>query len=56
MEGLIELVAASLVRHGVECPAPNSPASQSTCSSEPTPLSALPEHSFRKKPETELGT
>jgi hypothetical protein len=56
MEGLIELVAASFARHGIECPAPDSksawgrasspvPAERSPALVEPT---ALPEHNFRK--------
>jgi len=53
MEGLFELVAASFVRHGIECPDGDSTAEQSTRPSEPVPLAALPEHSFRKKPEGE---
>lgn len=57
MEALIELVAASLVRHGIECPAGdskfvsgsgNAPVQASTSPTEPT---ALLEHSFRKKSE-----
>jgi hypothetical protein len=57
MEGLIELVAASLVRHGIECPAGDSkfisghsqsPVQTSMSPTEPT---ALLEHSFRKKSE-----
>jgi hypothetical protein len=34
MEGLKELVAASFARHGIDCPAGDSP---------------LPEHNFRKR-------
>ncbi|MGA2003177.1 MAG: hypothetical protein ABSG70_07340 [Terriglobales bacterium] len=56
MEGLIELVAASFARHGIECPVPKSLAGQSIRSTEPNPLASLPEHSFRKKPEAEVGT
>jgi len=51
MEGLIELVAASFLRHGIECPASDSaPRIQST---EPIPPTELPEHSYRKKPEAD---
>jgi hypothetical protein len=51
MEGLIELVAASFLRHGIECPATDSaPRIQTT---EPIPPTELPEHSFRKKPEAD---
>jgi len=53
MEGLMELVAASFVRHGIECPAGDTEAATRTRPTEPTPLTALPEHSFRKKPEGE---
>ena len=53
MEGLFELVAASFVRHGIECPAGDSAAAQWTRPSGPVPLAELPEHSFRKKPEDE---
>ena len=56
MEDLIDLVAASLARHGIECPAAgdSSPVWRSSTetlqtstkpSAEPT---ALPEHSYRK--------
>jgi hypothetical protein len=57
MEELIELVAASLARHGVECPAEDAkfvwgratssatPDPDRRAQSEPT---ALPEHNFRK--------
>ena len=51
MEGLIELVAASFVRNGIECPADDTTAAQWIRRTEPTPPTALPEHSFRKKPE-----
>lgn len=53
MEGLFELVAASFVRHGIECPASDSTAAQWTRPTEPPSLTELPEHSFRKKPEGE---
>jgi hypothetical protein len=56
MEGLIELVAASFARHGIECPTGDSqPArpvptmsAQSIRPAEPTLTTALPEHNFRK--------
>lgn len=54
MEELIKLVAASLTRHGIECPAGDSKLTQVTRPTEPPPISALPEHSFRKKPEGEV--
>ena len=56
MEGLFELVAASFIRHGIECPAGDSVAKQWTRPPEPPALAALPEHSFRKKSEAELAT
>ena len=49
MEGLIQLVAASFARHGIESPAPgDSPVSQANRPAEPTLTTALPEHSYRK--------
>ena len=55
MEDLIKLVAASLIRQGIECPAGDSALTQVTRPTEPTPISALPEHSFRKKSEGEVA-
>lgn len=56
MEGLIELVAASLARQGIECPAeiPQATwrqAASPVASAEPTPTIVLPEHSYRKLSE-----
>ncbi|MGA3090664.1 MAG: hypothetical protein ABSD75_18835 [Terriglobales bacterium] len=55
MEGLIELVAASLVRHGIECPGDaqlvrplSTKPTQAMRPAEPTLSTALPEHNFRK--------
>ncbi len=64
MEGLIELVAASFARHGIECPAervgaaaPGCPAERSSAavselivavSAEPPLTTKLPEHNYRK--------
>ena len=54
MEGLIELVAASFARHGIECPADNFqlarpvPTAQAVHPAEPILTTALPEHNFRK--------
>lgn len=65
MEALIELVAASFVRHGIECPAGESSAVGLAASPlQALPVSAmsqvdaaaLPEHSYRKKPEAGLAT
>jgi len=56
MEGLIELVAASFARHGIQCPAddsqlagpvPTQPA-QAIRPAAPILTTALPEHNFRK--------
>jgi len=49
MEGLIELVAASFLRHGIECPATDSAPRIPT--TEPIPPAELPEYGYRKKPE-----
>jgi hypothetical protein len=54
MEGLIELVAASFARHGIECPSPmerraSTPVQtekQTGTAAEPT---ALPDHNYRKE-------
>jgi hypothetical protein len=51
MEGLIELVAASFVRNGIDCPVGDPNAALRFRATEPTPPTALPEHSFRQKPE-----
>jgi hypothetical protein len=62
MDELIELVAASFVRHGIECPpADSNTVGQATPVAAPTATSpvepaALPEHSFRKKPDAGLAT
>jgi hypothetical protein len=56
MEDLIELVAASFVRHGIECPTGDSPAEQVTEAMSQIDPAALPEHSYRKKPEAGLAT
>ena len=59
MEGLFKIVAASLARHGIDCPEGVStavlkrvtaPVAVPTPSPEP---SALPEHSFRRKSESD---
>jgi hypothetical protein len=58
MEDLIELVAASFVRHGIECPADSTtlarPAATTDAISQILPA-ALPEHSYRKKPDADLA-
>jgi len=56
MEGLMELVAASFARHGIQCPAddsqlagpvPTQPA-QAIRPAEPLLTTSLPDHNFRK--------
>lgn len=59
MEGLIELVAASFVRHGIESPADSTavsapPAATADAISQILPT-ALPEHSYRKKPDADFA-
>lgn len=56
MEGLIELVAASFVRHGIECPAGDPNATLRFRPAEPASQVALPEHGFRKNPEGDVAT
>jgi len=53
MEDLMDLVAASFLRHGIECPTAESQAVQKIRAAEPVPPTALPEHSYRKKQETD---
>ena len=62
MEGLIELVAASFARHGIECPAdlelaPSISAqpkpAQAARSVEPPFATVLPEHNYRKGPQAD---
>jgi hypothetical protein len=59
MEGLIELVAASFVRHGIESPVDSTavsalPAETADTISQILP-SELPEHSYRKKPDGDFA-
>jgi hypothetical protein len=70
MEDLIELVAASFVRHGIKCPASDSPINDVSIDDSPAEKlaglpgqamaqidpAAFPEHSYRKKPEASLAT
>lgn len=65
MEDLIELVAASFARHGIECPASDSKTAWGNRATPAAPIqtansqidpAALPEHSYRKKPEASLAT
>jgi hypothetical protein len=50
MKALIELVAASLARHGIECPDNSTAVSELTVavSAEPPLTTKLPEHNYRK--------
>ncbi|MGA9352299.1 MAG: hypothetical protein WBV46_01325 [Terriglobales bacterium] len=63
MDELIEIVAASFVRHGIECPAADStsvgqatPVAAIPNATSPIEPAALPEHSYRKKPDAGLAT
>lgn len=56
MEGLIELVAASFVRHGIEVPDSASQSVPQDRTFDPTPPTALPEHSYRKKLDSDPAT
>jgi hypothetical protein len=50
MEDLIELVAASFARHGIECPADDPTIVERPVSSRvQADPAALPEHNFRKR-------
>ncbi|MBZ5656337.1 MAG: hypothetical protein LAO56_13790 [Acidobacteriia bacterium] len=54
MEGLIQLVAASFIRHGIESPATgDSLITQAIRPAEPTLTTALPEHNFRKRTQSD---
>jgi len=62
MESLIEIVAASLARHGIACPdgpselawqRPHAPLSAGT--KPPGEPTALPEHSLHRKSESDPG-
>jgi hypothetical protein len=48
MEGLIQLVADSFARNGIECPAAALPMSESPIPSVVSLPTALPEHNYRK--------
>jgi len=55
MEGLIQLVAESFARHGIECPTVD-PQTVESVFPKAAPLAAvLAEHNFRKNPETGLA-
>ena len=62
MEGLIELVAASFARHGIECPADNPQLISKSTQAMSAPAvraaeqiltKALPEHNYRKSPQAD---
>ena len=54
MEGLIQLVAASFIRHGIESPAEaDSLTPQAIRPAEPTLPTALPEHNYRKSTQSD---
>jgi hypothetical protein len=54
MDGLIQLVADSFVRHGIESPAVgDSLTSQTIRPAEPTLTTALPEHNHRKSTQSD---
>jgi hypothetical protein len=54
MDGLIQLVADSFIRHGLESPAVgDSLTSQTIRPAEPTLPAALPEHNYRKSNESD---
>ena len=48
MEDLIELVAASFARYGIECPRDDRKVVERASSPVPADPTALPEHNFRK--------
>jgi hypothetical protein len=56
MESLIQLVAESFARHGIECPTAAMPMSESLVPDEPPLPAALPEHNYRKTAEGGVGT
>jgi hypothetical protein len=54
MEGLIQLVAASFIRHGIESPAEaDSLFSPAIRPAEPILPTALPEHNYRKSTQSD---
>jgi len=58
MEGLIELVAASFARHGIECPAADSQLARPDQprlaeAAEPALATPLPEHNFGRNPQAD---
>lgn len=54
MEGLIELVAASFIRHGIESPAQaDSLPPQASRPAEPTLPAVLPQHNYRRSTQSD---
>jgi hypothetical protein len=54
MEGLIQLVAATFIRHGIESPAAgDSLTFQAIPLAEPTLPTALPEHNYRRSTQSD---
>ena len=54
MDGLIQLVADSFIRHGIESPVVgDSLASQTIHPAEPTLPTALPEHNYRESTQSD---
>jgi len=54
MEGLIQLVAASFIRNGIESPTEaESLTSPATRPAEPILTTALPEHNYRKSAQSD---
>jgi hypothetical protein len=56
MESLIQLVAESFARRGIECPTAAMPMSDSLVPAEPPLPAALPEHNYRKTAEASIAT
>ncbi len=54
MDGLIQLVAESFARHGIECPTAPSMAVSLHPAEAPLPA-VLPEHNYGKRPEEALA-
>jgi hypothetical protein len=53
MEDIMNLVAATFVRHGIESPAQDNPTAVAAIPAEPSPTTKLPEHNYRKPLQTE---
>ena len=54
MEGLIQLVAESFARHGIECPTVDPQTVESVRPAEAPVPAVLAEHNYRKGPEANL--